>query len=118
MIERFLLALILICSIATPQYCQDDDLTADKAFFEAESKVYQKWLEYAGMGNVLKVHSVEVTPDELSLYLGFHTTDISEIISSWNRLQKDFEDQEKALLASLAKEEAEVRSWLWKRGTS
>lgn len=71
-------------------------LEGDLPFFQERMQVYQRWLEHTGLGQVLKVHSVELderSSDTLSLYLSIIGKDTDYMISAWEQLKKDFEDQ-------------------------
>ena len=80
--------LYLIILIATD--AQSQGLINDKAVFEREAQTYQKWLEDSGIGDVLKVHTIDIKEHSLSLYLAFHTDDADQCWAQWNQLKVDF----------------------------
>jgi hypothetical protein len=70
---------------------QTEDLSSDSEFFKKQAGIYQQWLDYAGFGKVLKVQTIEVSPQQLSLYLGFQYQDIDTIEVAWKMLKANFE---------------------------
>lgn len=79
-------ALFLALSLAA----QKEDLTQDKAFFEQQSKLYQRWLEHNGLGKTLHVKTVEVEPQQVALYLAFPTENADSVAVAWDQLKKDY----------------------------
>ncbi len=67
------------------------DLTVDSSFFRDQAELYQKWLDKSGLGKVLRVYTIEAKPQELSLYLAFHTEESELCLALWDRLKADFE---------------------------
>jgi hypothetical protein len=85
---------IAICGFAIlpiATRAQTEDLTRDGEFFKKQAEIYQQWLDYAGFGKVLKVQTIEVNPQQLSLYLAFQYQDIDTIETGWNMLKANFE---------------------------
>ena len=93
----------LLCTLlgaAISSFAQN--LQADKPFFDAQAKEYQRWLDQSGLGQVLTVHSVEIVePDTLSLYLGFREKDYARIVASWRQLKSDILQRQGIPLESL-----------------
>ncbi len=50
---------------------QSEDLEKDLPFFKQQEGTYQRWLDQAGLGQVLRVHGTQIEQNRLSLYLGF-----------------------------------------------
>ena len=66
-------------------------LLADQAFFVQTGKnEYQEWLNDSGIGQVIKVRSVEVSEDQVILFLAFYAEDLNYCIAAWRQLKKDF----------------------------
>ncbi len=72
---------------------QLEDLTLDSVFFHQQKMEYQRWLDQTGMGKTLKVQALKITSDHVSLYLGFHATDLDEIVKAWNKLKTAYETE-------------------------
>lgn len=70
---------------------QIEDLRQDMAFFNKQKVVYQRWLDEAGLGQVLQVKSIDVKEQKLSLYLGFEFNDIDSIVKGWEVLKVAFD---------------------------
>lgn len=69
-------------------------LEEDLPFFQERMQVYQRWLDHTGLGQVIRVHTVELdeqASDTLSLYLSVVGKDTDYMISAWEQLKKDFE---------------------------
>lgn len=75
------------------QIAKGQDLTKDEAFFVQEAQTYQNWLDQSGIGKVLKVYTVEVEKQSLSLYLAFFTDDADQCSAQWKQLKTDFNIQ-------------------------
>lgn len=86
---NFRTAFILLLFL--PLYSNAQDLTQDLAFFQKETKTYQKWLDKSGIGTVLSVRELEVKEKELTLYLEFHYQDIDSVVRAWNAVKTAFE---------------------------
>lgn len=67
-----------------------EDLRTDSAFFHNQKDLYQRWLEHEGMGDAIRVQDILVEPEQLTLYLGFHSTDTDTVFQVWRQLKKDF----------------------------
>ncbi|MDX1943595.1 MAG: hypothetical protein SFU99_23715 [Saprospiraceae bacterium] len=78
---------------ATALHAQIEDLTKDSEFFEKQKIEYQRWLDHSGLGSTLKVHAIEVKPQQLSLYLAFPYQDIDSIMVAWRTLKSAFEKE-------------------------
>lgn len=92
---RIIAFLLISCSLS-PLAAQDDlpaqdDLRPDSAFFHSQKELYQRWLEFEGIGNVLKVQGLEVDTYRLDLYLGFTSDDPDTVAQLWRQLKLDFE---------------------------
>lgn len=72
-----------------------ENLTKDTPFFQAQAKVFQKWLEKEGLGTVLKVREVEVDPQILALYLEFKEqgADHDEVVINYQKIKQAFESK-------------------------
>jgi len=72
-----------------------NDLSADLPFFRERANVYERWLEHAGLGKVLKVQTVDLLTenavDTLSLYLSFYSENTDIVVAAWEQLKRDFE---------------------------
>jgi len=79
---------ILFLSSATAQ--RNTVLSADQPFFEQQGRDYQRWLNQSGLGQVLHVERVRVADTELSLDLGFHTTNADTVNAQWKELKATF----------------------------
>lgn len=86
---RPLLFLLLLLPLAT--LAAQDDLRTDSAFFHSQKEGYQRWLEFEGMGNVLRVQGLEVDSQRLDLYLAFTSEDTDTVAQLWRQLKLDFE---------------------------
>ena len=95
MIKNTLFALFLLPIIAAAQ--PDLNLETDKNFFVEKSTEYDKWLKSTGLGNVLRVETVRVVPEAISLDLGFYTSNGDSVTVLWNALKRDFEKQDRGL---------------------
>ena len=80
------LPLVLTLSLSA----QKEDLTKDKAFFEQQAKLYQRWLEHNGLGKTLLVKTVEVEPQQVALYLAFPNENADSAAAAWDQLKKDY----------------------------
>jgi hypothetical protein len=69
---------------------QNEDLTQDRAFFEQQAKLYQRWLDHNGLGKTLHVKTVEVEPQQVALYLAFPTENADSVAAAWDQLKKDY----------------------------
>ena len=83
--------IILSVILFLPGLVTAQDLTKDSAFFEKQTIAYQQWLNSNGMGNTLQIHSIEVEPQQLSLYLQFPFEDSDSVTMGWKQLKQDFE---------------------------
>lgn len=90
---RLMLAALLWATITPMLSAQLEDLTRDTAFFRQQKLEYQRWLDQTGMGKTLKVQALKVTSDDVSLYLGFHATELDEIVNAWDTLKVAYETQ-------------------------
>ena len=81
-------ACLLVLSVAS---AQPEDLRQDTDFFNRQKETYQRWLGRSGLGNVLKVESIDVKEQRLSIYLGFPYDDIDSIVRTWEVLKREFE---------------------------
>jgi hypothetical protein len=70
---------------------QSEDLEKDLPFFKQQESTYQRWLDQAGLGQVLRVHGTGIDQDRLSLYLGFRYQNLDSIQAGWESLKKAFE---------------------------
>lgn len=94
--KRYLPLLLLAVGVLgrlTAQPGLVNDLTQDKAFFERQSEIYQRWLDKAGLGNVLYVKDVQVEPKSVSLYLAFQYAKLDSIVSAWDQLENAFQQE-------------------------
>ena len=88
--------ILLVCTIVPFVIIAQENLSADTTFFQDQAQVYQRWLKQSGLGDVLKVHTIELDTagvDTLALYLAFHTDDTDYIINAWEQLKQDFESR-------------------------
>ena len=66
------------------------NLASDFNFFEKKAKLYQRWLNSKGMGEILKVDKVEMKKNgmELELFLSLKTTDPDSAAALWIGLEQ------------------------------
>lgn len=86
---RLPLLAFFIAGIATVLTAQDD-LTRDRAFFEQQSRNYQRWLETAGLAPRISVRAIETEPQRVLLYLQFPTDNVDTVKGLWRQLQSDY----------------------------
>lgn len=68
-----------------------ESLGKDLPFFQKQANTYGKWLDQAGLGQLLRVQDVEVRGDTACiLYLGFYATDADTVLAQWERLKLDY----------------------------
>ena len=66
-------------------------LLADRTFFvQTGMNEYQDWLTDSGIGQVIKVRSVEVSEQQVIIVLAFHSQELNYCIAAWRQLKKDF----------------------------
>ncbi len=68
-------------------------LEEDREFFESSSWKYQDWLENTGLGQVLKVHTIRVEPQKVTLYLAFHQEEPNRCWEQWRLLDQMMKQQ-------------------------
>ena len=68
-------------------------LATDYAFFQKKAKLYQRWLDAKGMGEVLNVDKIEMKKNgmELELFLSLQTTDPDTAAALWTGLVRKIE---------------------------
>lgn len=90
---RLLLTPLLLLSLCTCVRAQKgQDLRDDAAFFEKQAKIYQKWLDNAGLGQYLRYRELDVQERKVDLFLEFkNTTDIDLVMNQWGTLKSRFE---------------------------
>ncbi len=73
---------------------QTDSLIRDTTYFQQQSKVYQQWLDFSGIGSMIKVRQVQVITSRniLSLYLEFTRPGTDYAVNVWDRLEENFAD--------------------------
>ncbi|MBK8493005.1 MAG: hypothetical protein IPL49_19500 [Saprospirales bacterium] len=89
---RLLLPILFLALCLSPLSAQED-LTLDSAFFHQQKDLYQRWLEYEDLDEALCVEAILVEPEQLTLYLGFHTTDEDTVYQTWKQLKTVFEEK-------------------------
>jgi hypothetical protein len=89
--KKLLLSLLLLSLLHHSASAQIEDLTKDSAFFQKQAQLYQRWLDHSGLGKLLKVHTIEVKPQELSLYLAFPFENIDSVVTAWKLLKTGYE---------------------------
>ena len=87
-ISFFLLTLLLV--FIQSASAQSEDLREDKAFFEQQKDLYQKWLDKSGLGEVLYTKDIEITEERVNLYLAFHYQKIDSIVFGWDKLVESY----------------------------
>ncbi len=72
-----------------------ENLSEDRPFFDKKMKLYQRWIEAKGMGDVLKVDEYQLKRNgmELELFLSLQTTDPDTAAAIWKGLEYDFGEQ-------------------------
>ena len=71
------------------------NLLDDKDFFDEKKIEYGKWLKASGLGKVLRVETVRVAKEAISLDLGFYTTNSDTVTAQWNALKRQYEQQDR-----------------------
>ena len=89
--KKLLLTLITLSLLHYSASAQIDDLTKDSEFFQKQAQLYQRWLDHSGLGNMLRVQTVEVKPQELSLYLEFPFENIDSVATAWKVLKTAYD---------------------------
>lgn len=93
-ITSFIPLVILLTFLpGTSLIAQVEDLTKDTPFFQEQKKLYQRWLDHAGLGEVLHVYDIDVKPSELSLYLAFPYEDSDSVTVAWEQLKLAYDSQ-------------------------
>lgn len=66
----------------------------DLAFFEKKSRLYQRWLDYKDLGQVIRVDSVQLQKNgmELELWLSLKTTNPDSAAAIWSQLNQNFRE--------------------------
>lgn len=85
-----LLLLTLLCTSVRAQRTQD--LRQDEAFFQEQARIYQKWLDKAGLSQYFRFRELDVQEKRLDLYLEFRSDNLDLIINQWNTAKEQFED--------------------------
>jgi hypothetical protein len=97
------ITLLLFCFLPLLLAAQTtSNLKSDSLFFREKAKEYDKWLKASGLGKVLRVQTVFVKPEVISLDLVFTTENLDSIKALWKGLKKDFQQQDRGV--SLEKE--------------
>ena len=87
-----LLIFLLILTVVGQSFAQENILK-DSSFFHRTALIdYQEWLDSSGLGKLLKVETITVDSNSLSLYLGFHTENTDTIINTWEKLKISYDD--------------------------
>lgn len=94
---KFLLGAFACLFLSHPLLGQREDLTKDRAFFLKQDTLYQQWLDHAGLGEKLRVRTVEVEPQQVALYLSFPFENADSVKAAWNQLKMDYEAQKTGL---------------------
>lgn len=89
--KKLLLSLLLLSLLHHSASAQIEDLTKDSEFFQKQAQLYQRWLDHSGLGRLLKVHTIEVKPQELSLYLAFPFENIDSVATAWKLLKTSYD---------------------------
>lgn len=89
--KKLLLTLITFSMLYYSASAQIEDLTKDSEFFQKQAQLYQRWLDHSGLGNMLHVQTIEVKPQELSLYLAFPFENIDSVSSAWKALKTAYD---------------------------
>ena len=90
---RPLLLPILFLALCLSPLTAQEDLTLDSAFFHRQKDLYQRWLEHEGLSEALRVENILVEPEQLTLYLGFHSTDEDTVYQVWKQLNTIFQEK-------------------------
>lgn len=91
----FLKNLLLLTTLFLLPLCaagQRQALSSDLLFFQTRAAVYQRWLDNAGLGKVLKVDAVKLKDGddtELELHLLMRATDPDSAASVWRQINLD-----------------------------
>ncbi|MCB9282895.1 MAG: hypothetical protein H6563_02385 [Lewinellaceae bacterium] len=84
---------LLLFSICVSSLPAQEDVTLDSAFFRQQKDLYQRWLEYEGLSEALRVQDILVEPDQVTLFLGFHSTDEDTVYQVWKELKTVFQQK-------------------------
>ncbi len=90
----YLLSLLFLCLPLEPH--AQVFLGDDADFFNKKARLYQRWLDAKGYGQVLKVDEAKLAKNgmELELWLSLRTTNPDEGAALWNELQQTLAEQE------------------------
>lgn len=66
--QKYALTGTILCLLSITGFAQEG-LEKDEAFFRQQVPVFQKWLDMNGLGEVLNVRDVVVSPNEVDLFL-------------------------------------------------
>ena len=80
---------ILFLTCQSPLFSQEY-LATDYAFFKKKAKLYQRWLNAKGMGEVLNVDKIELKKNgmELELFLSLKTTNPDSAAALWRGMEQ------------------------------
>lgn len=92
--KKLILILLTITLLRPICSAQIEDLTKDSEFFQKQAQLYQRWLDHSGLGKFLKVQTIEVQPQELSLYLAFTFEDIDSVTNAWKLLKSNYDHRD------------------------
>ncbi len=85
--KDYILAIALFCMAIIPLSAQVENLQDDADYFERQKAEYQKWLEFTGFGDFLRVQDLLVEPERVRLYLGFHFSNADTVKAIWDNLK-------------------------------
>ena len=88
--SNLLFQALLSFFLSIPLIAQQEDLKQDRDIFIQQSLLYQKWLDHSGLGKTLHVKTLEVTAQQVSLYLAFPTENADSVVAAWAQLKKDY----------------------------
>ncbi len=90
--NRFLLLVLLLLGMNNITEAQRS-LRSDSIFFQEQVPVYENWLNRVGFGQFLKVQELLVFDEYIVLNLSFRSTDLEEMVASWQALKEGFESK-------------------------
>ena len=90
--NRFLL---LVCFVlfSSGLFAQpSQDLRLDVSFFNDQVKLYQRWLDNAGLGDYVQFKELGVRERSLAIYLEFKSDNINWVVNAWGKMKRAYEE--------------------------
>jgi len=94
-------AILIIISSATLN-ASSQDLRNDSSFFYSKLSEYESWLDSSGFDQVLKIDSLNITTEKVSLYFGSHFENMDTLAAAWCQIKKKYNSKtENAIYSEL-----------------